>query len=47
MEFNRFCFRFHITNNLRVIQHAWHFRFGLSLVIKVFKLSVVDTCFTP
>ncbi|MCD2151949.1 DUF3265 domain-containing protein [Vibrio parahaemolyticus] len=36
-----------ITNNLRVIQHAWHFRFGLSLVIKVFKLSVVYACFTP
>ncbi|EGQ8176472.1 DUF3265 domain-containing protein [Vibrio parahaemolyticus] len=25
----------HLTNNLRVIQHAWHFRFGLSLVFTV------------
>ncbi|TKF16257.1 DUF3265 domain-containing protein [Vibrio genomosp. F6] len=24
-----------LTNNLRVIQHAWHFWFGLSLVITV------------
>ncbi|MGF1703398.1 DUF3265 domain-containing protein [Photobacterium makurazakiensis] len=23
------------TNNLRVIQHAWHFWFGLSLVFTV------------
>nr|WP_102389281.1 DUF3265 domain-containing protein [Vibrio sp. 10N.222.52.B12] len=30
-----------------MIQHAWHFRFWLSLVVKVFKLSVVDVCFTP
>ncbi|MDE1240311.1 DUF3265 domain-containing protein [Vibrio aestuarianus] len=30
-----------------MIQHAWHFRFGSSLVIKVFKLSVVGACFTP
>ncbi|MCF7495224.1 DUF3265 domain-containing protein [Vibrio sp. L5-1] len=36
-----------ITNNLRVIQHALHFRFGAILVIKVFKLSVVVACFTP
>nr|WP_241746744.1 DUF3265 domain-containing protein [Vibrio parahaemolyticus] len=36
-----------ITNNLRVIQHAWHFWFGLSLVFKVFKFSVVVACFTP
>ncbi|MCU8247347.1 DUF91 domain-containing protein, partial [Vibrio vulnificus] len=27
-----------MTNNLRVIQHAWHFWFGLSLVIRVVKL---------
>ncbi|MGF1828742.1 DUF3265 domain-containing protein [Photobacterium angustum] len=26
-----------LTNNLRVIQHAWHFWFGLSLVITVAK----------
>ncbi|MCR9612131.1 DUF3265 domain-containing protein [Vibrio harveyi] len=30
-----------------MIQHAWHFRFGSSLVIKVFKLSFVVACFTP
>ncbi|EGQ8042930.1 DUF3265 domain-containing protein [Vibrio parahaemolyticus] len=36
-----------MTNNLRVIQHAWHFWFELSLVIKVVKLSVVVACFTP
>ncbi|MCG6261862.1 DUF3265 domain-containing protein [Vibrio vulnificus] len=24
-----------LTNNLRVIQHAWHFWFGLSLVFTV------------
>nr|WP_248298823.1 DUF3265 domain-containing protein [Vibrio parahaemolyticus] len=36
-----------ITNNLRVIQHPWHFLFGSSLVIKVLKLSVVVACFTP
>nr|WP_232471967.1 DUF3265 domain-containing protein [Vibrio gazogenes] len=35
------------TNNLRVIQHAWHFWFGLSSVIMVVKLSVVVACFTP
>ncbi|HCE2054657.1 TPA: DUF3265 domain-containing protein [Vibrio parahaemolyticus] len=36
-----------MTNCSRGIRNAWHFRFGLSLVIKVFKLSVVDACFTP
>ncbi|UUM33170.1 DUF3265 domain-containing protein [Vibrio japonicus] len=36
-----------MTNNLRVIQHAWHFRFGSSLVFKVFSLSIVVACFTP
>ncbi|MDK2622644.1 DUF3265 domain-containing protein [Vibrio vulnificus] len=30
-----------------MIQHAWHFWFGLSLVIMVVKLSVVVACFTP
>ncbi|EGQ8158003.1 DUF3265 domain-containing protein [Vibrio parahaemolyticus] len=30
-------FKRHITNNLRVIQHAWHFWFGFSLVFTVFK----------
>ncbi|HAS8618163.1 TPA: DUF3265 domain-containing protein [Vibrio vulnificus] len=36
-----------MTNNLRVIQHAWHFLFGLSFVFTVFKSSVVVACFTP
>nr|WP_257971350.1 DUF3265 domain-containing protein [Vibrio parahaemolyticus] len=36
-----------ITNNLRVIQHAWHFWFESNLVIKVFTLSVVVACLTP
>nr|WP_244230891.1 DUF3265 domain-containing protein [Vibrio ouci] len=36
-----------LTNNLRVIQHAWHFWFELSSVFTVVKLSVVVACFTP
>ncbi|EGR2870205.1 DUF3265 domain-containing protein [Vibrio parahaemolyticus] len=36
-----------MTNNLRVIQHAWHLGFHLGLVIKVFNLSVVVARFTP
>ncbi|MCG6291556.1 DUF3265 domain-containing protein [Vibrio vulnificus] len=36
-----------LTNNLRVIQHAWHFWFESSLVVTVFKLSFVVACFTP
>ncbi|CAH8233195.1 conserved hypothetical protein [Vibrio aestuarianus] len=36
-----------LTNNLRVIQHAWHFGFGSSLVITASNLSVVVACFTP
>ncbi|MDN3617401.1 DUF3265 domain-containing protein [Vibrio kagoshimensis] len=30
-----------------MIQHAWHFWFGSSLVITVSNLSVVVACFTP
>nr|WP_253181490.1 DUF3265 domain-containing protein [Vibrio parahaemolyticus] len=30
-----------------MIQHAWHFWFGLSSVIMVVKLSAVVACFTP
>ncbi|MDF5014847.1 DUF3265 domain-containing protein [Vibrio parahaemolyticus] len=37
----------HLTNNLRVIQHAWHFWSGLSLVIKAFNFRIVVACFTP
>ncbi|MPS40700.1 DUF3265 domain-containing protein [Vibrio sp. VGrn 2] len=36
-----------LTNNLRVIQHAWHFWFELSSVFTVVKLSIVVACFTP
>ncbi|XAG63293.1 DUF3265 domain-containing protein [bacterium 19MO02SH05] len=36
-----------LTNNLRVIQHAWHFWFELSLVVTVSKFSRVVACFTP
>ncbi|MBF4337383.1 DUF3265 domain-containing protein [Vibrio anguillarum] len=36
-----------LTNNLRVIQHAWHFWFGSSSVITEPKLSYVVACFTP
>ncbi|EGQ9717117.1 DUF3265 domain-containing protein [Vibrio alginolyticus] len=30
-----------------MIQHAWHFWFGSSLVFPVVKLGVVVACFTP
>ncbi|MDG2749108.1 DUF3265 domain-containing protein [Vibrio parahaemolyticus] len=36
-----------ITKHLRVIRHAWHFWFGLSLVITVLKLSFVVVWLTP
>nr|WP_264911377.1 DUF3265 domain-containing protein [Vibrio sp. STUT-A16] len=36
-----------ITNNLRVIQHAWHFWFGLSSEFTVVRLSIVVARFTP
>nr|WP_281948572.1 DUF3265 domain-containing protein [Vibrio parahaemolyticus] len=36
-----------LTNNLRVIQHAWHFWLGFSLVFTVVKLSSVVACLTP
>ncbi|MCA2491620.1 DUF3265 domain-containing protein [Vibrio alginolyticus] len=36
-----------MTNNSRVIQHAWHFWFELSLVFTVVKLSFVVAYFTP
>ena len=39
--------RMNITNNLRVIQHAWHFWFWSSSVFTVVKLRVVVACFTP
>nr|WP_229617605.1 DUF3265 domain-containing protein [Vibrio parahaemolyticus] len=36
-----------MTNNLRVIPHAWHFWFGSSSVFMVFNLSVVVAWLTP
>ncbi|MCR9728409.1 DUF3265 domain-containing protein [Vibrio parahaemolyticus] len=30
-----------------MIQHAWHFWFGLSFVFTVVKFSEVVACFTP
>nr|WP_232202800.1 DUF3265 domain-containing protein [Vibrio sp. RC586] len=36
-----------MTNNLRVIQYAWHFWFELSSVFTVVKLSLVAAYFTP
>ncbi|MDE1258086.1 DUF3265 domain-containing protein [Vibrio aestuarianus] len=36
-----------LTNNLRGIPHAWHFWFGLSLVITVLNLSSVVARLTP
>ncbi|QHH05886.1 DUF3265 domain-containing protein [Vibrio parahaemolyticus] len=36
-----------LTNNLRVIHHAWHFWFGSSSVFTVSKLSVVVAWLTP
>nr|WP_238117391.1 DUF3265 domain-containing protein [Vibrio parahaemolyticus] len=36
-----------MTNNLRVIPHAWHFWFGARLVFMVSKLSAVVAWLTP
>ncbi|EGR1584852.1 DUF3265 domain-containing protein [Vibrio parahaemolyticus] len=36
-----------MTNNLRVIRHAWHFYYALALVIKVPFGSIGVTCLTP
>ncbi|EGR0642299.1 DUF3265 domain-containing protein [Vibrio vulnificus] len=37
----------HITNNLRVIRHAWHFYYALALVIKVVCSGTYIACLTP
>ncbi|EHU9520913.1 DUF3265 domain-containing protein [Vibrio vulnificus] len=37
----------YITNNLRVIRHAWHFCYALVLVIKVAYCCVGIACLTP
>ncbi|MDF4691939.1 DUF3265 domain-containing protein [Vibrio parahaemolyticus] len=36
-----------MTNNLRVIQHAWYFWYALVLVIKSVCGSIGIACFTP
>ncbi|ADV86388.1 DUF3265 domain-containing protein [Vibrio parahaemolyticus] len=36
-----------ITNNLRVIQHAWHFWHALVFGVEVPCSGLVITCFTP
>ncbi|EGR0190232.1 DUF3265 domain-containing protein [Vibrio cholerae] len=36
-----------ITNNLRGIQHAWHFYYALVLVFKAVCGSFGIACFTP
>ncbi|EJA7356592.1 DUF3265 domain-containing protein [Vibrio parahaemolyticus] len=37
----------HLTNNLRVIRHAWHFCYALSLVVKVVCGSIGIAYLTP
>nr|WP_324254402.1 hypothetical protein [Vibrio parahaemolyticus] len=39
--------RIHITNNLRVIRHAWHFYYASVLVIKVVCGSIGIARLTP
>ncbi|MBM4941727.1 DUF3265 domain-containing protein [Vibrio parahaemolyticus] len=36
-----------LTNNLRVIRHAWHFYYALVLVVKVACGSIGIACLTP
>ncbi|MBE4169202.1 DUF3265 domain-containing protein [Vibrio parahaemolyticus] len=36
-----------LTNNLRVIRHAWHFWYALVLVVKVVCGSIGIACLTP
>nr|WP_252040612.1 DUF3265 domain-containing protein [Vibrio sp. SCSIO 43153] len=36
-----------ITNNLRVIQHAWHFWHAVIFCVEVACGSLVIACFTP
>ncbi|AUW39083.1 DUF3265 domain-containing protein [Vibrio diabolicus] len=36
-----------MTNNLRVIRHAWHFGYALVLVVKVVCGSIGIACLTP
>ncbi|MCG6214732.1 DUF3265 domain-containing protein [Vibrio furnissii] len=36
-----------MTNNLRVIRHAWRFCYALALVVKVVCGSISIACLTP
>ncbi|HAS6322902.1 DUF3265 domain-containing protein [Vibrio vulnificus] len=36
-----------LTNNLRVIRHAWHFYYASVLVFKVVCRGLGITCLTP
>ncbi|EGQ7915072.1 DUF3265 domain-containing protein [Vibrio parahaemolyticus] len=36
-----------LTNNLRVIRHAWHFCYALVLVIKAVCGGIGIACLTP
>ncbi|EGQ7688386.1 TPA: DUF3265 domain-containing protein [Vibrio parahaemolyticus] len=36
-----------MTNNLRVIQHAWHFCHALAFGVEVPYGGLVNACFTP
>ncbi|MBE4048841.1 DUF3265 domain-containing protein [Vibrio parahaemolyticus] len=36
-----------LTNNLRVIRHAWHFYYALVLVIKAVCGGIGIACLTP
>nr|WP_250155812.1 MULTISPECIES: DUF3265 domain-containing protein [Vibrio harveyi group] len=36
-----------LTNNLRVIQHAWHFCHALAFGVEVLCGGLVIACFTP
>ncbi|PWF67587.1 DUF3265 domain-containing protein [Vibrio sp. T9] len=36
-----------LTNNSRVIRHAWHFYYALVLVVKVVCGSIGIACLTP
>ncbi|MCR9473025.1 DUF3265 domain-containing protein [Vibrio diabolicus] len=36
-----------MTNNLRVIQHAWHFWHAVAFGVEVLCSGLVIACFTP
>ncbi|EGR2895134.1 DUF3265 domain-containing protein [Vibrio parahaemolyticus] len=36
-----------LTNNLRVIRHAWHFYYALVLVIRAVCSGIGIACLTP